>query len=128
MSAAWDRPPSTTGDTETLLFWCLFGLKLRLSPGKVSERGGRGRQLKDTGSSVKVFSGAWQGAAGGASGAADHLHPPFKCVLALRSEVVDVGFKVEFEDVILVDVFGLRWDGDRVAQQRKAGQRVIVLM
>lgn len=52
---------------------------------------------------------------------------PLKGVLALWSEVVDVGFKVEFEDVVFVDVLRLRRDSDRVAQQREAGQRVVVL-
>lgn len=52
---------------------------------------------------------------------------PFKGVLALRSEVVDVGFKVEFEDVVFVDVLRLGRDGDGVAQQGEAGQRVVVL-
>lgn len=52
---------------------------------------------------------------------------PFKGVLALRSEVVDVRLEVEFEDVVLVDVLRLRRHGDGVSQQRKAGQRVVVL-
>ena len=52
---------------------------------------------------------------------------PFKGVLALRSEVVDVGFKVEFENVVFVDVLRLGRDGDGVAQQGEAGQRVVVL-
>lgn len=55
------------------------------------------------------------------------VHPPLKGVLALWSEVVDVRLEVEFEDVVLVDVFWLRWDGDRVAQQREARQRVVIL-
>lgn len=52
---------------------------------------------------------------------------PFKSVLALWSEVVDVGFEVEFEDVIFVDVLRLGRNGDRVAEQGKAGQRVVIL-
>lgn len=35
---------------------------------------------------------------------------------------------MEFEDVVLVDVLRLGWDSDRVAQQRKAGQRVVILV
>lgn len=82
---------------------------------------------------IRVFSsvilpGAQQGAAGGAGGAADHLHPPFEGVLALRSEVVDVGFKVEFEHVVFVDVLRLGGYGDGVSEQRKAGQRIFVLV
>lgn len=42
---------------------------------------------------------------------------PLKCVFTLRSEVVDVGFEMQFEDIVLVDVFRLSGDGDRVAQQ-----------
>lgn len=42
---------------------------------------------------------------------------PLKVVLALRSEVVDVRFEMQFEDVVFVDVFRLSGDGDRVAQQ-----------
>jgi len=38
-----------------------------------------------------------------------------------------VGFEVEFEDVVFVDVLGLGRHGDGVAQQREAGQRVVVL-
>lgn len=52
---------------------------------------------------------------------------PFEGVLALRSEVVDVRFEVELEDVIFVDVLRLWRHGDGVSQQGKAGQRVVVL-
>jgi len=60
------------------------------------------------------------------------VHPddhtvPLKSVLALRSEIVDVGLEMQFEDIFLVDVFRLGGDGDRVAQQRKTRQRIIIL-
>lgn len=32
---------------------------------------------------------------------------PLKSVFALRSEIVDVGLEMQFEDVVLVNVFGL---------------------
>lgn len=34
---------------------------------------------------------------------------------------------MQLEDIVLVDVFGLRGDGDRVTEQWKAGQWVIIL-
>lgn len=34
---------------------------------------------------------------------------------------------MQFEDVVLVNVFGLCGDGDRVTQQREAGQWIIIL-
>lgn len=52
---------------------------------------------------------------------------PLKSVFALWSEIVDVGLEMQFEDVVLVDVFRLRGDGDWVTQQRKAGQWIIIL-
>lgn len=52
---------------------------------------------------------------------------PLKSVFTLRPEIVDVGLEMQFEDVVLVDVFRLRGDGDWVTQQRQAGQRVIIL-
>lgn len=51
-------------------------------------------------------------APGGDRGTADHLHPPLKSVFALRSEIVDVGLEMQFEDVVLVDVFRVFGDGD----------------
>lgn len=30
---------------------------------------------------------------------------PVECILALRSEVVDMGLEVQLEDIVLVDVF-----------------------
>lgn len=68
------------------------------------------------------------GAAGRDGGTANDLHPPLKSVFALRSEVVDVGFEMQFEDIVLVDVFRLSGDGDRVAQQGETGQRIIILV
>lgn len=38
-----------------------------------------------------------------------------------------MGLEVELEDVVFVDVLGLAGDGDGVAQQREAGQRVVIL-
>lgn len=35
---------------------------------------------------------------------------------------------MQLEDIVLVDVFGLRGDGDRVTEQWKAGQWVIILV
>lgn len=93
------------------------------------------------------------GAAGAERGAADDLHPPaetpkktlltlrriitarpvrtsqlpLKSVFTLRSEVVDVGLEMEFEDVVLVDVLRVRGDADRVTQKRKAGQGIVIL-
>lgn len=52
---------------------------------------------------------------------------PLEGVFTLRSEIVDVRLEMQFEDVVLVNVFGLRGDGDGVTQQRKAGQRIIIL-
>lgn len=46
-------------------------------------------------------------AAGGDCGTADDLHPPIKSVFTLRSEIVDMGLEMQFEDVVLVDVFRL---------------------
>lgn len=34
---------------------------------------------------------------------------------------------MQFEDIVLVDVFRLSGDGDRVAQQGETGQRIIIL-
>lgn len=56
-----------------------------------------------------------------------HEKLPLKGVLALGSEVVDVRLEVELEHVVLVDVLRLGGDGDRVAQQGEAGQRVVIL-
>lgn len=53
--------------------------------------------------------------------------PPLKGVLALWSEVVHVRFEVEFEDVIFVDVLRLGRNSDGVAEQREAGQRIVIL-
>lgn len=68
------------------------------------------------------------GAGGRAGRAADHLHPPFKRVFAFSPEVVHVGLEMQLEYVVFVDVLGLRGDGERVAEQRQAGQGVIVLV
>lgn len=52
---------------------------------------------------------------------------PFKCIFTLWSEVVDVGLEMQLEDVVFMDVFIVRGDGDRVTQQRKTSKRVIIL-
>lgn len=52
---------------------------------------------------------------------------PFKCVFTLSPEVVDVGLEEQFEHVVLVNVLRLGGNGERVAQQRQAGEGVIVL-
>lgn len=35
---------------------------------------------------------------------------------------------MQFKNIVFVNVFGLRWDGHGVAQQREAGQRVVILV
>lgn len=52
---------------------------------------------------------------------------PLKRVFTLRSEVVDVGLEMQLEDVVLVDVLRVCGNADRVTQQRKAGQGIIIL-
>lgn len=52
---------------------------------------------------------------------------PLKGVLALRSEEVNVRLELQLEDVLLVNAVRLLGGADRVAQQREAGQRKIVL-
>lgn len=61
------------------------------------------------------------------TGANDKASVPLKRIFALCSEIIDVGLEMQFEDVVLVDVFGLWGDGDWVTQQRKAGQWIIIL-
>lgn len=41
---------------------------------------------------------------------------PFKCVLALSPEVVDVRFEVELENVVFVDAVSLLWEAHTVTQ------------
>lgn len=53
--------------------------------------------------------------AGGDRGTANNLHPPLESIFALRPKVVNMGFEMQLEDVILVDVFRLGGDGDGVA-------------
>lgn len=52
---------------------------------------------------------------------------PFKRVFAFGPEVVHVGLEVQLEHVVLVDVLGLRGNGERVPEQRQAGKGMIVL-
>lgn len=55
------------------------------------------------------------GTAGRDRGTANNLHPPLKSIFALRPEVINMGFEMQLEDVVLVDVFRLRGNSDRVA-------------
>lgn len=55
------------------------------------------------------------------------LHAPPTRVLALGPEEVDVGPELELEDVLLVDAVRLPRDTHAVAQQREAGQGVVIL-
>lgn len=55
------------------------------------------------------------------------FHVPLKSVLAFGPEKVHVGFKLEFEDVLLVDAVRLVGRADGVAEQRQARQREVVL-
>lgn len=52
---------------------------------------------------------------------------PPKCVLALGPEEVDVRLELQLEDVLLEDAVGLLGHTHAVAQQREAGQGVVVL-
>lgn len=57
----------------------------------------------------------------------DMLHIPFKSVFTFSPEKVHVGFKLEFEDVLLVDAVRLLGSADGVAKQRQACQWEVVL-
>lgn len=52
---------------------------------------------------------------------------PFKGVLAFCPEKVNVGLKLQFEDVLLVNTVWLFGGADRVAKQGEASQREVVL-
>lgn len=52
---------------------------------------------------------------------------PFKKVFTLRSEVVDMRFEMQFEDVIFMDIFRLAGMCYWVTQQRQTGQRILIL-
>lgn len=52
---------------------------------------------------------------------------PFKRVFAFSPEVVHVGLEMQLEHVVLVEVFRLRGNGERVPKQRQAGEGVTVL-
>lgn len=69
--------------------------------------GGVWKQDEPTSVKMGLFAVQDTSAAGGDCDTADDLHPPLKSVFALRSEIVDVGLKMQFEDVFLVDVFRL---------------------
>lgn len=65
---------------------------------------------------VRFFVAQHMSAGGRAGGTSDHLHPPFKRVFALGPEVIHVGLEMQLEHVVLVDVLGLRGDGERVPE------------
>ena len=52
---------------------------------------------------------------------------PFKSVIALSSEEIDVIFELELENEVLVDSIRVGWRADRIAKKREAGQRKIIL-
>lgn len=52
---------------------------------------------------------------------------PFKGVLAFCPEEVNVGLKLQFEDVLLVNAVWLFGGADCVAEQGEASQREVVL-
>lgn len=56
-----------------------------------------------------------------------YTYVPFKGVLALSPEKVNMGLELQFEDVLLVNVIGLLGGADRVAEQREASKREIIL-
>jgi len=60
-------------------------------------------------------------------GGTQDLQPPVKSELTLSSEEIHVVLELEFEHVVLTDIITWVWSVDIVAQQRKAGQREIIL-
>lgn len=52
---------------------------------------------------------------------------PFKCVLALSPEEVDVRFELELENVVFVDAVILPGEAHIVTQQWETGQGVVIL-
>lgn len=52
---------------------------------------------------------------------------PFKGVLALCSEKVNMGLELQFEDVLLVNAVWLLGGADCVAEQREASQGEVIL-
>lgn len=52
---------------------------------------------------------------------------PFKCVLALCPEKVNMGLELQFEDVLLVNAVRLLRGADCVAEQRETSQREVIL-
>lgn len=60
---------------------------------------------------MELFTVEDTAATGRHCGTADHLHPPFKSVFTLRSEIVDVGLEMQLEHIVLVDVFRFGGDG-----------------
>ena len=54
-------------------------------------------------------------------------YQPVKSELTLSSEEIHVVLELEFEHVVLTDIITWVWSVDIVAQQRKAGQREIIL-
>lgn len=52
---------------------------------------------------------------------------PLKGILALSPEEIHMGFKLQFEDVVLLDAIGFHWGADCVAQKWQTGQWIIIL-
>jgi len=52
---------------------------------------------------------------------------PSKAELAVGSEEVDMVSELQLEDVVLADAILVRRHADRVAEQRQAGQRTVIL-
>lgn len=51
-------------------------------------------------------------AGGRAGGTSDHFHPSFKCVFAFSPEVVHMGFEMQLEHIIFVNVFRFGRNGE----------------
>lgn len=77
---------------------------------------------------VRFFVTQDVGPGGRAGGTSDDFHPPLECVFTFRSEVVHVGLEMQLKHIVLVNVLRFRGDGEGVAQQRQAGEGVIVLV
>ena len=60
-------------------------------------------------------------------GAQAPLQLPPEHVFAVGPEEVDVGLELQLEDVLFVDAVRVPREAHAVAQQREAGQRVVVL-
>lgn len=81
-----------------------------MSPGKAATAHTSKRVLPSV--HVGFFVTQDVGAGSRAGRAADHLHPPFKRVLAFGPEVVHVRLEMQLEHVVFVDVLGLGGNGE----------------